>query len=204
MAGRFNVNSLADAKGKADPAALARFTRLLRQFSIEPAVAEAAADWVDADDSTGRGGSERAAWGLGDMPNQPMVEVGELRALPGIGAEAWAALAPHLSALPAETKLNINTASAEVLLVFADVDKATASLMERFVHAREQQPIRDANAASQLFSGAVERIDVKSDFFAVRAHAVYRNRHARLETLMQRDARTGKVAILARSDASKL
>jgi general secretion pathway protein K len=138
------------------------------------------------------------------MPNQPLVEVGEIRALPGISAKAWAALAPHLSALPGATKLNINTASAEVLLCFADTDKATASLMERFVHDRERQPIRDASAASQLFSGAIERIDVKSDFFAVRAHAVYRDRHVRLETQVQRDARTGKVAILARSDAARL
>jgi general secretion pathway protein K len=203
LAGRFNLNGLVDGKGKADPLAVARFGRLLRILEVEPALAQAAADWVDTDSETFRGGSEAAAYGA-VLPNQPFVSPDELRTLPGVDAEAWARLAPHLAALPTGTRLNVNTATAEVLAAYASGPGATQ--VERFVHARELQPIRDAQdpALANLFAESREALDVKSSFFEFQAHAEYRGRHVRFTTRVQRDARTGKISILGRGDAARL
>lgn len=203
LAGRFNLNGLADAQGKTDPVAVARFARLLRILEVEPSVAEAAADWVDKDALTSRGGNEGAAYGT-VLPNQPFVSPDELRVLRGIDAEAWSRLAPHLAALPTGTRLNVNTASAEVLAAYAS--GPGAAQVERFVHARELQPIRDAQdpAVANVFPDALEALDVKSSFFELQCHAEYRGRHVRFTSRVQRDARTGKISILGRSDAARL
>lgn len=204
LAGRFNLNSLADPAGKALPVEIARFARLLRAIDLDPSLAETVADWIDADGSTLRGGSEGAGLGVRSLPNQPMVEPSELRALPGLDAEGWKRLEPLVAALPPGTKLNINTAPPEVLAVFAE--GARPADMERFVHLRDQQPIRDAAdpRLAQLFGNALGALDVKSDFFSVRVHATYRERHARFETRMQRDPRKGTITVLGRSDAARM
>ena len=204
LAGRFNVNSLVDAAGKPQPPQIARFQRLLRLVDMDPVLAEVAADWIDADGGTARGGAEASAWGLRHLANAPMVDTTELMALPGMDPAAWKRLGPLVSALPPATRLNLNTAPAEVLLAYAE--KATPAQMEQFVQVRDQQPIRDAAdpRLALLFGSAIQAMDVRSSFFALRVHAEYRGRHARFETRLQRDPRKGTTIILGRSDATRM
>ena len=204
LAGRFNVNGLVDRTGKAIPREVARFARLLRELDMDPAFAEAAADWIDADGSTTRGGGETSAYGQIVFPNAPMVDPSEMRSLPGLDAAAWRRLGPFLAAIPTGTRLNVNTAASEVLLVYAET--ARPADMERFVLSRDQQPIRDATdpRLAAVFGGTATALEVRSDFFMLQVHAQYRGRNARFETRVRRDPRKGNTTILGRSDASRI
>lgn len=204
LAGRFNVNGLVDRTGKAMPREVARFGRLLRELDIDPAFAEAAADWIDTDEATTRGGGEASAYGQMVFPNAPIVDASELRGLPGLDAAAWRRLGPLLAAIPTGTRLNVNTAAVEVLLAYAET--ARPADMERFVLSRDQQPIRDATdpRLATVFGAAVTLLDVRSDFFMMQVHAQYRGRNSRFETRVRRDPRKGNTMILGRSDASRI
>jgi general secretion pathway protein K len=203
LAGRFNLNSLVDANGKTDPLAVARLAKLLRVLDIDPLLAEAVADWIDTDTNTQRGSSEISSWGVA-MPNAPLVEPGELRVLPALDADAWARFAPLVAALPREARLNVNTASAEVLQAFTG--RSTAADVERFVHMRDMQPIRDVNdpALASLFAESRTALDVSSGNFELLVHAQYRGRHARLASRVERDPKTARVTILGRGDATRM
>ena len=210
LAGRFNLNNLVDANGKALPVEVARFGRLLDLLQIDPAVATMTADWIDTDESTARGGSEASELGLRTLLNAPLVDPSELRILPGLEGEAWAKLAPFVAALPPGTSLNLNTASPEVLYAYC-VEGIRLGDVERFLLLRKQQPITDASdpRIGPLFGAAVTGLDVKSDFFAVRVHARYRERHVRFETHMQREQqqrgqRGPAVRPIGRSDAARI
>ncbi|MFM7783529.1 MAG: type II secretion system minor pseudopilin GspK [Gammaproteobacteria bacterium] len=211
LAGRFNLNNLVDANGKTLPVEVARFARLLQLLQIDPSVATMAADWVDADESTARGGSEASELGLRALLNRPMVDPSELRILPGLEGEAWARLEHFVAALPPGTSLNINTASPEVLYAYC-VENIRMGDVERFLLLRKQQPITDASdpRIGPLFGSAVTGLDVKSDFFAVRVHARYRERHVRFESHMQRGkgeqpAQRGPVVrLIGRSDSARM
>lgn len=119
LQGRFNLNNLVE-KGQAAPEALKRFRRLLQALDLPLGLAEAAADWIDADlDPLAPNGVEDYAY-LAAIPprraaNQPLRAPTELRWLPELTRDHWRVLAPHVCALPAPTPLNLNTASPEVL-----------------------------------------------------------------------------------------
>ncbi len=130
--GCFNLNSL--HPGGADAAdAIARFERLLRALRLDPAIAEQAADWVDADAIPRPRGAEDAAYLARQPPlraaNQPVVHVSELRLLPGVTPEVYAALAPEVCALPADTPINLNFASPALWMSLSEA--MTPSMAER-------------------------------------------------------------------------
>lgn len=127
LQGRFNINNLVVDDGEpTDPDSavnaeqLAYFKRLLEVLDLEPALAPALVDWLDADiNTTFPDGAEDENYLLADPPyraaNSRMVHISELRLVQGFTPEVIAVLAPHVAALPEETKININTATAAVL-----------------------------------------------------------------------------------------
>lgn len=128
LQGRFNINNLVEDEGEPTDAEsavnaeeLAYFKRLLEVLELEPALAPALVDWIDADINTRfPDGAEDETYLLADPPyraaNRPLVSISELRLVKGFTPEVMAVLAPHVTALPvAETLININTATAAVL-----------------------------------------------------------------------------------------
>jgi general secretion pathway protein K len=204
QSGLYNLSGLTGAEGRADVDAIARFERLLQELGIDPALALLVADWQDRDDRTARGASEQSAYGASAIPNRPFSDIGEILAVPGVDADVWETLSPLVTALPEQARLNVNTAPPVVLLAYAP--RATPAEIERFVQLRAQRPVETTSdeIAARVFGGAANSIDVKSDYFVVQSHAEYRQRHARIDTLMRRDPKTGKITIMARSDAAKL
>lgn len=204
QAGLFNLNSLVDSRARTDPQAVARFALLLGGLGIDASLAERAADWIDADTQTARGGLETTAYGVDFIANRRFIESSELLAIPGFDNKAWRLLKELVSALPADTPLNLNTAPERVLRAFAN--GAQRADMERFLRVRLVQPMKSLQdpLLTTLFANDLDRVDVKSDFFLVRAHAQYRGRHVRLDTRMQRDAHTGKIHVIGRDDAARL
>ncbi len=130
--GRFNINNLRAGGGQISAPALARLERLLAAVEIEPRVAQAIVDWVDADSETTypRGAEDDFYAGRREpyrAANAPMASASELRLVRGIDAEAWAALAPHVTALPAQTPINVNTATPAVLQALVEGLEADAA-----------------------------------------------------------------------------
>ncbi len=121
MEGRFNLNSLVTAQGTPDPTAVAAFEHLLQLVGIEPKWAGYVIDWIDPDiiPSNNPEGAEDSVY-LGQAPpyrtpNMYITSATELLALPGFGHDRYQKLAPYVTALPSDAKVNICTASGVVL-----------------------------------------------------------------------------------------
>ena len=136
--GLFNLNNLV-SDGKIVPAQLAHFRRLLAVLELPADLADALADWLDADSvPQPRGGAEDRYY-LGLSPpylaaNRPLVDVAELALVRGFDANVYARLRPFVTALPRSTPVNVNTAPPEVLTGIADgwsLDGARALAAQR-------------------------------------------------------------------------
>jgi general secretion pathway protein K len=126
LEGRFNVNWLVSYtgpnSGKPDPVMLDSFKYLLQLVQVDPKWADMIVDWIDRDDVAQSQGAEDGTY-LGQNPpyraaNQYITSTSELLALPNFGRENYAKLAPYITALPPDSKLNICSAKAIVLDAF--------------------------------------------------------------------------------------
>ncbi|HEV2748654.1 MAG TPA: type II secretion system minor pseudopilin GspK [Allosphingosinicella sp.] len=119
----FNINSVAQGEPPAmlvaRPAGVAQFVALMRLREVpEPAarrIAEAAADWVDADAAAAGQGAEDPVYAGLAQPyragNTLFAEVSELRAVNGMTPEIYDRIRPWLCALPTTdlSPINVNT-----------------------------------------------------------------------------------------------
>ncbi|HEX4647866.1 MAG TPA: type II secretion system minor pseudopilin GspK [Steroidobacteraceae bacterium] len=120
LQGRFNLNSLVDAHGNPDPVQVTAFTNLLAYVGLEPKWAGYIIDWIDVNDtpSIPDGAEDSVYMGLTPpyrTPNRYITSISELLALPGFGRDRYVALAPYVTALPLDAKVNICSASGKVL-----------------------------------------------------------------------------------------
>ncbi len=136
LQGRFNLNNLVDSAGNTDPAAVEQLERLLAALELERRWAGLIADWIDADISPNfPDGAEDSAY-LGQVPpyrppNTVITSTSELMALPEMDLETYRVLAPHVTALPAGTAINVNTATVPVLMSLSeDVTAADAAQIQ--------------------------------------------------------------------------
>ncbi|MEO5345532.1 MAG: type II secretion system minor pseudopilin GspK [Magnetococcus sp. YQC-9] len=124
LSGRFNLNNLL-MDGKPSPTDWARFERLLKVVGLEPRLAYAVLDWMDADSLlSGAGGAEEETY-IGKRPpyrpaNQFFVTTSELRLVMGFNVEAVSRLLPLVIALPERTEINVNTAPLELLMTLVE------------------------------------------------------------------------------------
>jgi len=174
--GRFNVNDLVDAQGAVDAVALARFERLLRAAGLDPRLSQAVVDWIDPDSQTTYpAGAEDDYYAALDSPyraaNRPLAVASELRMVRGFDAQAWQALAPHVTALPQHTSINVNTADAMVLrAVVPDLDEASAKALYQEAGENPFSKIGDFLQDPRVRDAHVDETDlaVRSDHFRVR------------------------------------
>ena len=120
LQGRFNLNNLIDGDGGIHEPSLEQFRRLLTALELDPRFAGLAADWLDADaDAEFPDGAEDSIY-TGIVPpyrtaNQLLSTASELAALEGMDKITFDTLAPHVTALPGRTDINVNTATPWVL-----------------------------------------------------------------------------------------
>ena len=203
LQGRFNLNNLVTPQGELDPVSLAQFERLLAALGLDPSVAGAVVDWLDADVETHfPHGAEDDAY-AGAMPpyrtpNWPITSTSELAAMSGIGAEGYRTLLPHVAALPTGTPLNVNTASAPVLASLSDdIGLAgAAALLERRGGAGFADI--DATFGSLLDPDVGGRIDGTSDYYLLTATVVLGTHRHTLYSVLQRHP-SGLVGAVFRS-----
>ena len=205
--GKYNLNNLVglDKKASANDEKIAR--RLFTALGVSEELVPAVIDWIDADsDLTGNGGAEDAYYlGLARpyrAPNQPMVQVEELYRIRGFDAATIAKLRPFVTALPARTPVNVNTAPAEVILAIAP--DVSAEQVASFVKSRNTLPLKSPQQIVERWpkvpAGALGNdLDVKSGYFIARVQVAQDDVQLASEALLERKANaSGATAIIWR------
>ncbi|MEO8806230.1 MAG: type II secretion system minor pseudopilin GspK [Burkholderiaceae bacterium] len=190
---RYNVTNLVDqTKGIINPFEFATFERLCQNLGVDASVAALIAGGM-------RDALAPAGSGSASAPLLPQ-SVAQLSWL-GVDAASLELLAPYIVVLPVITPVNVNTASAEVLVaVIKGNDHATA---ERLLQVRQGTPFQDlakfwaqvpglkpapaAGAASQPAAASPQpNLSVNSRFFEVRGRLRLSDRVLEESSLVQR------------------
>jgi general secretion pathway protein K len=126
--GCFNLNDLVDAGGAPNPPWPDKFRRLLTALRLDPNLADAVAAWMDS-----RPGNEDPYYLAQPVPyraaKRNFIHVSELRLVKGVSGDIYSLLAAHVCALPAGTRINVNTASVPVLMTLSGI--TTEQLAQR-------------------------------------------------------------------------
>jgi general secretion pathway protein K len=190
--GRLNVNALG-ADGAAAQVERRRIERLLSRQGASVGGIDAIADWIDADAVARPNGAEDAYYAAQAIPglaaNAPVVHVAELAAVRGVGLAGLAAAMPMLTALPAGTPTNVNTAPPEVLA--AIVDNLDGAKLAALTASRAQKPFTTiAEFRARLPDGSTltqeDGLGVRSEYFYVVVEARQGETVARARALVRR------------------
>ncbi|SFX92474.1 type II secretion system minor pseudopilin GspK [Pseudomonas sp. NFACC36] len=205
--GKFNLRNLV-ANERVDPEQLRAFERLCEQLGVAAAVRGRIVERVIAGYprlpdtertnaattahtfDSGRDTSPHA----GDTPlapTRPMIRtLQDLHGLKGVTTKILETLAPHVTVLPANTWLNGNTASAQVLAAYVpglSLQQAQALVAERdgghwFINRGD---FVNRLRMPQLETTAV-KVGITSDWFRLRGQARSGQRRVELDALLQR------------------
>ena len=209
MQGRLNLNNIAQA-GENGVIAKERFERLLGVIGAPLAIADALADWLDADsEMRNPNGAEDEAY-LGEQPpyraaNGMLVSVTELRLVKGVTNELYQAVAPYVKALPVAASVNVNTAPIPVLMsIIPGLSEGEAKSL---VGARGKTGFASVEEflAEVSFLGRTGNalgLAVTSDYFQTRADVSLPRAHVHLTSLLQRSA-SGFPKVILRSEAGE-
>jgi general secretion pathway protein K len=190
---RFNLNNLITPAGEVDALARRQFERLLESLEMDPGLAAVVIDWLDGDVEPGfpLGGEDSAYANVEPpyrTPNSPITSASELMAIAGFDQEQYRVLAPHVTALPSGTRLNVNTASDVLLASLSDdIDLSQAAVLI------EERGGADFVDIDQTFEGRVEadvlqRIDGVSEYFLLTASVVLGTHQLTMYSVLQRDS----------------
>jgi general secretion pathway protein K len=197
--GRFDLNSLIGKNGQPDEKATRQFVRMLGLLPLESpldantatSLMEATVDWIDPDTAPMLNGAEDDRYTSREPQYRPanfwFVSVSELQAVEGYTAEIYAALEPHITALPPpgeqRRKININTATAVVLASL--VDNENLESVEPLLN-QEYQEVNDFIDESGFSTLTENDIDVKSDWFLLSVTTSIGTTQSTLYSLLER------------------
>ncbi|MGC1441853.1 MAG: type II secretion system minor pseudopilin GspK, partial [Burkholderiaceae bacterium] len=196
---RFNLNNLVTAAKSGQPPAvfppaIEKFSKLLDLLGLSPSLADTLAARLLA--AAPAGPDEQSGVGaLGDVPAEvalPLIRVGDLITVRGFDAEAVQALEPFVTFLPEFTKINVNTAPAEVLAsVIDDLDLGGA---RQLVTRRDRTPFKNVADFRLAMSPPPETLDeawlgIGSKYFLVRGLIRFGRVESLSETLLSRTDR---------------
>lgn len=189
-----NLNNLV-RDGKISQGDVVILTRLMIALEINPDLINALVDWMDADSEvTYPGGAEDMQYLALDPPyraaNRMLNDVSDLYRVQGFKRDVIERLRPFVTALPAPTTINVNTAPAEVLVALsAGLQPAGAKAL---VERRAKAHFKDkADFRKQLAEGVQvrdEEYNVNSRFFIATARARNGRVQAGYQALLDRPA----------------
>lgn len=203
LQGRFNVNWLSAAA--ADPQASTEgFKRLLLELNLEESIADELRDWFDPDSGADFNYSDQDP---SYRPSfLPMADISELRLLKSIDDADYETLAPYVAALGANDPLNINTASAPVVMTlapFISKDEAEALIEAGGADGYDDvsdflnQPLFQENETTALFN---EQLSVTSQWFDLYAEVQFGDERLRQISRLNR-TEEGSVTVTYRTQA---
>lgn len=192
--GLFNLNNLV-RNGKTDPEQLVKFRQLLTLLGLQADLAQAVADWIDADNDVQYPGGAENSFYLG-LPNpyraanMPLGDIGELMNVKGFDKTTMERLRPYMTALPGNTQINVNTAPPEVLA--AILPGLNIGAARDLVSSRTQHYFTDiADFRTRIQNTQVTvpeaEIEVASQYFLVTVDASQGKSRIRLQTLLDRE-----------------
>ena len=160
MQGRLNITNLAEG-GQVQAVALRQFTRLFERLGLPPQQLTRLLD-----------GLRRAQAGVGSDGNTaPLLPptISQLTWL-GLSPATLATLAPHVTLLPVRTPVNLNTASAEVLLASIEgLDQAGANKLLAVRQVQHFRSLEDVRALlGKQISLSANTLSISSSYFEVR------------------------------------
>jgi len=192
--GRLNINALG-ASGASAEQERTRLSRFIAQRGMPPGVLAAMADWLDADGAAEESGGEDAFYLAQPVPrlaaNAPVLRTAELGAVKGMTPRMLETILPYLSALPAGTPVNVNTASREVLS--AIVGNSGGEGLEALLADRARKPFTTvAEFRARLPEGFTLASDaalsVSSSYFYATIEARQGATRSRARALLHREA----------------
>ncbi len=179
--GRFNLNNLLTADHKANSLELAAFRKLLRILGQNEGLADSLLAYQLQTRDTEFDGRRV------ERSQMPLKRVGDLARIEGFTTEVINTLDPHLVVLPGITKVNLNTATPEVIA--ARSPNMDLSQARGLITLRERNFFPTLAAASSAASGqsfSPEQWSVGSSYFLVRGLVKYDRVTARSDTLLHR------------------
>ena len=193
LQGRFNLNNLVNSSGKLNTASLDQLQKLLQAQNLPIELAEAIADWQDEDiEAQGGSGAEDDFYsGLETpyrTPNQKISSTSELRLIRGIDDEQLVLLKPLVTALPEQTSLNVNTASAEVFTSLGIAKEDAKQLAER-LKEEPVESIADFEKLSEVSKYKIDtsKLSVESQYFLLEVTVEIGQIRSRLSSVIFRD-----------------
>lgn len=211
------------SNGNSDPAILARLGTSL-EVLIEPRHTASIIDWLDSDNTPLPSGGEENEYLLENPAYRPgntlFSSIDELSLVLGLPPEILAVIGPHITALPATTPINVNTASKEVLQsLHEDISDFVA---DNLLEAREIQPWNSLEEFSDaldlelrpITAGDIKRqieippagasipnfepISINSNYFLLSIAVELGSNIVELDSLIRRNSATD-VVVLART-----
>lgn len=210
MQGRFNLDLLQGQGGQSTQGYFGQFQRLLTALNLDPNIAYAVSDWVNAGTlTTNQFGAKDDYYTRLQPPyltaDAPMTSVSELQLVKGVTPAVYAALAPYICAIPVNTVsgqlsnatgwLNVNTAPA--LLISTLAPNLTADQAEQVVGARGSQVLTSSNFSQitqvHVPSGGVQP-GFTSSYFLLTVTAEIGSTHVSMYSLLKSNGGTGSNA----------
>lgn len=200
--GKFNLNNLVKADGnQVDDSARRWFEKLLQRVGLPAELSQAVIDWQDTNDEvTGAMGAESSYYqGLDPAyltPNTKFHTIEELKLVRGFEGKNYDLIKPYVTALPEQTKVNMNTAPA---LLLASIDpKVDVKAIEQQLKIKETELTHFNNVDDlwklSAFSGIDEQsktdaaslLDSKSNYFTAQIEVMLSERKRQFTSLMMR------------------
>lgn len=210
--GKFNLNNLVKSDGKVDEAAKRWFEKLLQRVGLPAELSQAVIDWQDSDDeTTGAMGAESNYYQGLNPPylasNTMFHSVDELKLVKGFEGKNYDLIKPYVTALPEQTKVNMNTASA-LLLASIDprvdvnaLDQELKAKLSNLTYFNNVDDLWKLNAFSgvedQTKNDVAGLLDSKSNYFAAQIEVVLSERKRQFTSSMVRKDR--QVTVYSRS-----
>ncbi|MEM7195372.1 MAG: type II secretion system minor pseudopilin GspK [Pseudomonadota bacterium] len=160
------------------------FRNLLVNLELEPELADVVADWVDSDSNTrGTTGAEDLYYQGLEEPyraaNRQFQSTAELSLLKDFTPEVIQSLAPYVTAIPVSgprnlTRLNVNTAPAQVLAAMVAANPRLAEVLNPLLESRAVQPYSvltnfinalGSQLGASLPAQLVRLLDTRSDYY---------------------------------------
>ena len=215
QAGKFNLNSVvmaAPGGGPQPPAgalpgaistplaedhnAVAQFEALLAGLNIDSIYAARLVDWIDTDDQpTFPGGAEDGFYLSQQpphrVPNLPLTSISELLSM-GMDRVSYEKLAPFVTALPPDTKLNICTAPGEVLDAISGqrsfgLDPKQLAQQRQQFNCYPDRAAFLAGVSSEWKSYVPNHVDTRSSYFRLRTWITIGTTRFTLYSLIKQD-----------------
>ncbi|MGK7345708.1 MAG: type II secretion system minor pseudopilin GspK [Candidatus Nitrospinota bacterium M3_3B_026] len=193
--GKLDLNQLTSGRGYPAPRWIEIFRRLLVLLELDPALADAAVDWLDADSIPLPSGAESPYYQSLKDPypakNGKLDSLDELALVKGFEPKVINRIRPYVTVW-SDGRINANTAPPLVLLALDE--NMTEQMARQIERVRAEKPfnsrgdIKRIPGMKDIYPRIALSIDVKSGFFSVESASTFNETTKTIRAVYQRSA----------------